>query len=119
MKVRFSISNLLLLTAIVGIVIAWYLDRTQLNKKYQANTASLKTVLGRVDAYDTEIQPLLKQLSDKYRPRYRRDDIDYYRRECDDLELEIEQTRKLFSKSLSPLTQTEIRSRIRYSRYCA
>ena len=44
MKVRFSIRDILLTTLIVGLALGWYLDRRQLDQRYQANTASLITV---------------------------------------------------------------------------
>ena len=109
MTPRFSLANMLLAITLICVCIAWYLDRTQLNKRYQANTASLKAVLGRVDAYDTESQPNFKQVLEKYSPQYRGDDTSYYRRERDDLKLDIERARELFSKLLRPLIQTEIK----------
>jgi hypothetical protein len=36
MKLRFSISNLLLLTAIVGILVAWYLDHKRIADENKA-----------------------------------------------------------------------------------
>lgn len=41
MKLRFSISNLLLLTAIVGIFVAWYLDHRRLSENVKQLTDKL------------------------------------------------------------------------------
>jgi hypothetical protein len=109
MHIRFSIRDILLLTAVVGLIIGWTLDRTQLNIRYQANTASLKTVLGRVHAYDTQIQPRLNTLSEKYRSQDRVDDVNYYRRECGNLEMELDRAREVFALLLRPMTATEIK----------
>ena len=38
MKLRFSISNLLLLTALIAMGLGWYLDHNQISKKYQAKS---------------------------------------------------------------------------------
>ena len=55
MKPRFSISNLLLLTALIATVLGWYLDRTQLSQKYQVNTALLTSIF-KDDASDGQRQ---------------------------------------------------------------
>jgi predicted RNase H-like nuclease (RuvC/YqgF family) len=99
----------MLVTLIVGLCIAWYLDRQNLLQKYQANTSSLQRVLKRVKGYENEIQPRLKSLSEKYRPRNRNDDIHYYKNECDELEMEVERARSIYSQLFTNSPQIEIK----------
>jgi hypothetical protein len=60
MKPRFSISNLLLLTALIAMALGWYLDRTLLNEKYQATSATLGNALSTIQI-DEAAEPYLDQ----------------------------------------------------------
>lgn len=45
MKLKYSLSSIFVSTAIVGILIAWYLDHRQLARRYQVNTNTLTGLL--------------------------------------------------------------------------
>lgn len=69
MRLRFSISNLLLLTAIVGIVIAWWIDRSQLDKKYQANRDTLYSILSDTGKVRSALQTKVTNFTIQYDPQ--------------------------------------------------
>ncbi len=50
MKPRFSIANMLLAITLICVCITWYLDRTQLNKKYQANARAFRALVDGIEA---------------------------------------------------------------------
>jgi hypothetical protein len=108
MKVRFSISNLLLLTALVGVLVAWYLDHRQLSQRYQANTDSLTWIASRVKSLQNEVLPFLKNRSEKYH-HDGSEDINYYRNKSDDLQSAVEQARELLSKIFYGVADIEVR----------
>ena len=63
MKPRFSLANMLLAITLICVCIAWYLGRTQLNKRYEANRATL-VLLKEVQGNDfTSTRTFLKDLA--------------------------------------------------------
>jgi hypothetical protein len=107
MKPRFSIANLLLFTAIVGLILGWILDSRQLNQRYQANTASLNYLLGKLST-QTETQSLLYGKVREYSPRKPAEDIYYYKRAVEDLTLTMERVRAINSKVFGSIKDIDV-----------
>ena len=96
MNPRFTIAHILLFTAIVGLIIGWILDRTQLNKRYQANTELLQKVLASVNTYESEIQPHLVNCFAEGLTQDQFSDINYLRNEVFDLKSECHKAYDFF-----------------------
>src|SRR5689334_23757480 len=97
MKPRFSLLNMLLAITLICVCIAWYLDRAQLNKRYEANTAALRHVLGSVNVYETQIQPRLQSRSKKNISKSHLEDIDWLTDKVWDLKSECERAYSFFN----------------------
>src|SRR4029078_8764728 len=77
-QMRFSLSTLLLITALIAMGLGWMWDHKRISAKYQANTDSLKAALKEVDYIQSQGRPVLTTLSTKYQVESTMDDRDIF-----------------------------------------
>jgi hypothetical protein len=109
MKPRFTIAHILLFTAIIGLIYGWYLDRTQLNNRCQANKESLQMVVASVNIYDSEIQRPLKTLFLTRLTQDQNDDIQYLRHQLDYVKGECQRAYDFFRIQFDRAKRVEIK----------
>ena len=108
MKIKYSLSNIFLLTALVGLIVGWWLDHRRLSQGYEHNRSTLVSLIASDTSQDTQNISILNKFHDSTLVNDR-SNINTLGTALDLCLLAIEQHKMFVSSHLEMVKQLEVK----------